>query len=99
MGIPAESLPCYLVEWYRPDLNKEQLDSIAKEVDRSSESVRAEGSRVRHVLTLAIPTDDVVFGVFAASSANIVALVCRRAGMPASRVSAALTDRNRAPEA
>jgi hypothetical protein len=99
MGIPAESLPYYLVEWYRAGLDKEQLDSIAAEVDQSSASVRAEGSPVRRVLTLAIPTDDVVFGVFAASSADIVDLVCRRAGMPASRLTAALADRNRVAEA
>jgi len=99
MGNSAEPLQCYLVEWYRPGLDKEQLDSIAAEVDKSSATVRAEGSPVRRVLTLAIPTDDVVFGVFAAGSADIVALVCRRAGMPASRLTAALADRNRVAEA
>jgi len=99
MGIATEPLPCYLVEWYRPGLDKEQLDSIAAEVDRSSVSVRAEGSPVRRVLTLAVLTDDVVFGIFAAGSADVVALVCRRAGMPASHLTAALADRNRVPEA
>ncbi|MGC2653362.1 MAG: hypothetical protein WA317_07135 [Mycobacterium sp.] len=95
MGIAAESLPCYLVEWYRPGLHTEQLDSIAAHVDQSSALVRAEGLPVRRVLTLVIPTDDVVFGIFAASAADIVALVCQRAGMPASRLTAALADRNR----
>jgi hypothetical protein len=72
--------------------------AASAEVDRSSVSVRAEGSPVRRVLTLAVLTDDVVFGIFAASSADVVALVCRRAGMPASRLTAALADRNRVPE-
>jgi hypothetical protein len=99
VGIPAEPLSCYLVEWYRPGLDEDQLAGIAAKVDESSASVCAEGSPVRRVWTLGVPTDEVVFGVFAASSPDIVALVCRRAGMPASRLSVAFADRNRAPEA
>ncbi len=99
MAVPAEPLLCYLVEWYRAGLDEHQLDSIAIEVDRSSASLRAEGSPVRRVLTVAVPSDDVVFGVFAACSADIVALACQRAGMPVSRLTAALADRHQAAEA
>lgn len=94
MAVPAEPLLCYLVEWYRTGLDRQQLDSIATHVDRSSASLRAEGSPVWRVLTVAVPTDDVVFGVFAAGSADIVALACQRAGMPVSRLTAALADLN-----
>jgi hypothetical protein len=71
VGIRAAALACYLVECYRPELD-EALESIAAKVDQSSASVRTEGSRVRRVVTLAVPSDEVVFGVFAASSADIV---------------------------
>jgi len=99
MSVDAQPLLCYLVEWYRAGLDAEQLNGIAAAVDRSLASVRAEGSLVQRVWTLAVPTDDMVFGVFMASSADIVELVCRRAGMPASRLTAALADCDRAPHA
>jgi hypothetical protein len=94
MGIAAQPLMCYLVEWYRPGLDEDQLSELVANVEHSSASVSVEGSPVRCVLLLAVPTDEVVFGVFAADSADVVALVCRRARMPASRLTAAVADRN-----
>jgi len=90
MTIAAEPLPCYLVEWYRPGLDRQQLDNIVADVDRSSVLITAEGTPIRCVYTLAVPTDEVVFGVFAACSPEVVALVCQRAGMPVSRLTAAI---------
>jgi hypothetical protein len=40
---------------------------------------------------LTVPTDQAVFGVIAASSEEIVAELCRRAGVPAERVTAAIS--------
>ena len=94
MGIATQPLMCYLVEWYRPGLDEDQLSELLAEVEHSSVSVSVEGSPVRCVLMLAVPTDEVVFGVFAADSADVVALVCRRARMPASRLTAAVADRD-----
>lgn len=94
MGIATQPLMCYLVEWYHPGLDEDELSELVAEVEHSSVSVSVEGSPVRCVLMLAVPTDEVVFGVFAADSADVVALVCRRARMPASRLTAAVADRN-----
>ena len=38
---------------------------------------------------LAVPTDEVLFAVFTAGSASIVAQTCDRAGIPAQRVTTA----------
>lgn len=47
-------------------------------------------------MTLAVPTDEVVFGVFDAESAELVALTCQRAGHPAERLSAVVDIAGRA---
>jgi hypothetical protein len=56
-------------------------------------SMIAEGMPVRLLMTVTVPTDEVVFGVIAASSEDIVAQLCRRAGVPAERVTAAIDTR------
>jgi hypothetical protein len=92
MGIVTESLTCYLVEWYCPEVDEIHLPEIVAEIDRSLISVRAQGASVRYLYILAVPADEVVFGVFEAGSADVVALVCRRAGIPALRLTAAVAD-------
>jgi hypothetical protein len=44
---------------------------------------------VELLMTLAVPTDEVVFGLFTAGSAQIVSQACLRAGVPAQRVTVA----------
>jgi hypothetical protein len=83
MGIVGSRPPCYLVEWYRPGLTEEQLDQIVTKLDECAAIMSAGGCPVRLLITLAVPTDEVVFGVFAASSAQVVAQACDRAGVPA----------------
>jgi len=93
MSIPVPSPSCFLVEWYPPDLTEELLDHTAATLERCAASMSAEGSPVQLLMTLAVPTDEVVFGVFAACSARIVAEACQRAGIPAQRLSVARTAR------
>jgi hypothetical protein len=99
MGIATGPLACYLVEWYRPGLDDDGLRDFVAELSRASTSVSVEGSLVRCLWTLAVPSDDVAFGIFTADSSDKVALVCRRAGMPVSRLSAAVAERPSGPEA
>lgn len=81
--------PCYLVEWYQPELTDEQLDQAAAKLDGYAESVSAHGSSVRLLMTLAVPGDEVVFGVFTADSAQLVAQACEQADMPPQRLTLA----------
>jgi hypothetical protein len=97
MGTVARPPTCYLVEWYRTGVDEDQLGDISAGLDLSSTSLTAEGSPVRCVYALAVPADEVVFGIFEADSADAVAQVCRRAGRPPTRLSAAIADRNAGP--
>lgn len=81
--------PCYLVEWYRPAVTAD-LDDIVTKLDDCVASVSTAGSPVQLLMALAVPIDEVVFGVFAAGSAHAVTEVCQRAGIPAERLTAAV---------
>jgi hypothetical protein len=84
--IQSPRLPCYLVEWYRPELTPGQLDHIVTQLEQCATATRGEGVDVGLLMMLAVPTEEVIFGVFAAGSAQIVCEVCRRAGFPAERL-------------
>jgi Protein of unknown function (DUF4242) len=86
MAIHAPPLPCYLVEWYRPELTAGQLDHTAAKLEDCAAAMRDEGSSITLLMTLAVATDEVLYGVFAAHSADAVSEMCRRAGIPAERL-------------
>jgi len=83
-------LSCYLVEWYPTEPSAEVLDRTMARLRQGTESTTADGSSARVLMTLAVPTDEVIFCVFLASSSDAVAEVCERAGFPAERVTAAM---------
>jgi uncharacterized protein DUF4242 len=84
-------LSCYLVEWYPAELSAEVLDRTLAQLHQGTESMSADGSSAKVLMTLAVPTDEVIFCVFLASSTEVVCQVCERAGLPAERVTAAMT--------
>lgn len=89
----APQLPCYLVEWYRPELTAQPLDETVAMLDAGTVAVRSEGSAVRLLVALTARTDQVLYSVFAASSADTVRQACERAGFPAERVTAGIDAR------
>ena len=93
MSTHAPTLPCYLVEWYRTELTAGQLDHTAAVLAGIAATMRDEGSSVQLLMTLAVPTDEVLYGVFAAPSAKTVSETCRRAGIPAERLTKAVDAR------
>jgi hypothetical protein len=93
MSIHASDLPCYLVEWYWPDLTATQLDHTVARLERCAAEICGQGSSVQLLMTLSVPTDEVLFGVFGAGSAEAVSEVCRRAGIPAERLTKAVDTR------
>jgi hypothetical protein len=86
MNIPV---PCYLVEWYRSSVTAESLGETAARLNECAASVSALGAPVHLLTMLAVPSDEVLFGVFTAGSANAVTQTCDRAGIPAQRVTTA----------
>jgi hypothetical protein len=94
MSSHATAVPCYLVEWYRPRLADEPIADTAAALDDCAASTSTEaGSTVRLLTVIAVPADDVCFGVFTADSADLVAKTCQRAGLTAQRLTPAVDAR------
>ena len=81
--------PCYLVEWYSPIFLGHTLTQTAELLSASAVATSADGTPVRVSSLIAVPDDEVVFGVFVAGSANAVRRTCDQAGFPAQRLTAA----------
>ncbi|KAA0086976.1 hypothetical protein CIW52_03630 [Mycolicibacterium sp. P9-64] len=77
----------YLVEWYRPNLTSELIDGVVAGIKKAIASMSTEGSPVRLLMTVAVPTDEVLYGVFAADSPDLVRAACERAGSVPERMS------------
>jgi hypothetical protein len=80
-------LRCFLAEWYRPEVSEHPIDDIATQLDAGAAMMRAEGTPVRLLATVAVPSDEVLYGLFAAESPDNVIQLCQRAGIPAERLS------------
>jgi muconolactone delta-isomerase len=85
----------FLAEWYRGELDQDEIDRIAAVLDESSRSVSAGGASVRRVMTMAVPAGEWMFGIFEADSADTVEQVCRHAGMAPQQLNPAVEDRVR----
>lgn len=90
MSDMAPRLSCYLVEWYRAELSEETIERTLAQLSRGVESMSTNGTSAKVLMTLSVPTDGVIFCVFAAPSSEAVAEACDRAGLPAERVTAAV---------
>jgi hypothetical protein len=91
----AHGMGYFLAEWYRGELDQDEIDRIAATLDESSQSVSAGGASVRRVMTMAVPSGEWMFGVFEADSADTVEQVCRHAGMAPQQLNPAVEDRVR----
>lgn len=86
MGAVPESA-YYLAEWYLPGLTEQSVDVIVARLDAAATTLTAAGTPVRLLITLSVPTDEVLYGVFDANSPDIVSRVCLNAGAPHQRLS------------
>jgi hypothetical protein len=87
----------YLAEWYQPALSEELLEKTARQLDRCTAEVSAEGTAVVLHLMLFMPDDEVAFCLFAAGSRAGVEETCRRAGVPYERITRAISRPGRMP--
>lgn len=86
---------CYLAEWYLPELTEQSVDDIVARIDAAAATVTNEGTPVRLLVALSVPTDEVLYGVFGANSQDIVSRTCLQAGAPHQRLSAHIGTRIR----
>jgi hypothetical protein len=93
MTIAGPALEHFLVEWYRPAIADEPLDLSVARLIECAASVSATGSPVNLLAMLAVPSDEIVLAVFASASEQSVVDVCREAGCPAQRLTAAVDAR------
>jgi hypothetical protein len=84
----VDDVAYHLAEWYLPELTEESVDDVVAKLDAAAVLVSSEGTPMRLVVTLAVPTDEVLYGVFGAGSSDIVSRTCLRAGVPHQRLSA-----------
>jgi hypothetical protein len=84
----APEVGYFLAEWYLPELTEQSVDEVVAKLDAAAILVSSEGTPVRLVVTLAVPTDEVLYGVFGAPSGDIVTKTCLQAGVPHQRLSA-----------
>jgi hypothetical protein len=83
----VDDLAYYLAEWYLPELTDKSVDDMVAKLDAAAISVSSEGAPIRLLVTLAVPTDEVLYGVFGAHSPDIVSRTCLQAGVPHQRLS------------
>jgi hypothetical protein len=83
----TDDLGYYLAEWYLPEMTDTSIDEMVAKLDAAAGAVSGEGTPVRLVVTLSVPTDEVLYGVFGATSSDIVARTCLQAGVPYQRLS------------
>jgi hypothetical protein len=80
---------CFLAEWYRPEPGNEPLPETVVRLDESAAATSAEGSPIQLLTMFSVPPDEMVFALFAAGTADVVALTCERAGLPPERLTLA----------
>lgn len=86
----ASCLDCYLAEWYRDGLPQDAIDQPFAVLTRGAQLLSDDGAFAEVVLMMSVPTDDVIFCVFNATSPEVVVAACSRAGIPAERVTPAM---------
>jgi len=79
-------VPMYLVERYWPGVTSELLFEARNRDRRAIEQMNDEGTFIRHVTSILILSEEVVFSVYEGPSAAAVRQLNERAGIPASRI-------------
>jgi hypothetical protein len=75
------------------------VDEMVAKLDAAAASLSSEGTPVRLVVTLSVPTDEVLYGVFSTHSSDIVSKTCLQAGLPYQRLSGDVGARIQQPTA
>ena len=84
----------FLAEWYVQECAAEDIDRIVEMLREITAGCRAQPP-VQLVATLAIPADEMVFGLFDAPSAEAVLTECERVGLSPFRINVAVADGSR----
>lgn len=86
MAVADSQQQCFLAEWYRPAVVNRDIGEVAATLGDTVARLHGQGHPIRLLMTVAASTDQVLYGLFAAESADTVAEACRDAGWPADRI-------------
>ncbi|BCI51579.1 hypothetical protein NIIDNTM18_08570 [Mycolicibacterium litorale] len=86
LTVDAQTSGC-LAEWYLPDLTEELIDAFVARIESVTAQLRAEGTDIHLVLTVAVPSDEVLYGVFDGCEPALVSRTCAQAGLAPQRLS------------
>jgi hypothetical protein len=79
-------MPSYLIETYLPRSRSGELHAAVDRLRRATESLTAEGTRVRHLRSAFVPDDELCLHLLEADSAAMVDEASRRAAIEPARV-------------
>jgi hypothetical protein len=86
MTASASRSRTYLLECYKPGLERADVESATNRALAASAELRVEGRKVEYVGAILVPEDEVVFHVFAAECAAAVREASIRASLEYERV-------------
>ncbi len=84
------SLRTFLVERYWPDVDEATVRGVVASLDRAALDMTAEGTTVRHIVSILMPGDQVVFSLIEAADETVARQVNARAGVPLDRIADAI---------
>ena len=84
-------MPSYLIESYLPRTRSGELPALVSRLRHATESLTAEGTRVRHLRSTFLPGDELCLHLLEAESAAMVGEASRRAAIEPARVVQALS--------
>ena len=76
----------YLLECYKPGLERAEVESVIDRARAAAANLCEEGRKVEYVGAILVPEDEVVFHVFAAESADAVREASVRASVEYERL-------------
>jgi hypothetical protein len=79
-------MPSYLIESYLPRRRVGELPAVVSRLRCATETLTAEGTRVRHVRSTFLPNDELCLHLLEAESAAMVGEASRRAAIEPARV-------------
>lgn len=92
LAVDAQTSGC-LAEWYLPDLTEDLIDAFVARIESVAGQMRAEGADIHLVLTVAVPSDEVLYGVFDGCEPRLVSRMCEQAGLAPQRLSGSVGTR------
>lgn len=70
----------FLAEWYRTELTEKAVGGFAALLESTASAMSVEATPVRLLVTLSVPADDALYGVFEADAPEVILRTCTRAG-------------------